>query len=67
MANRLAGVMQIGNDWVSRVRWAAMVGLTVYLLALLGWLLQREALQIPSLWPANAVAMALLLGRPWRD
>lgn len=55
------------NDWVSRIRWAMMVGLAVYLLALLGIFLQREAQYISSLWPANAVAMALLLGRSRRD
>jgi PAS domain S-box-containing protein len=44
-----------------------MVGLAVYLLALLGIFLQREAQYISSLWPANAVAIALLLGRPRRD
>jgi PAS domain S-box-containing protein len=55
------------NDWVSRIRWAVMVGLAVYLLALLGIFLQREAQYISSLWPANAVAMALLLGRSRRD
>ena len=59
--------MQIGNDWKSRVLWASSVGLTVYLLALLGILLQREAQYISSLWPANAVAIALLLSRPRRD
>ena len=55
------------TDWVSRIRWAVMVGLAVYLLALLGIFLQREAQYISSLWPANAVAMALLLGRSRRD
>jgi PAS domain S-box-containing protein len=59
--------MQIGNDWKSRILWAAMVGLAIYLLALLGIYLQREAQYISSLWPANAVAIALLLGRPRRD
>ena len=44
-----------------------MVGLAVYLLALLGIYLQREAQYISSLWPANAVAIALLLNRPTRD
>lgn len=44
-----------------------MVGLAVYLLALLGILLQREAHYISSLWPANAVAIALLLGQPRRN
>lgn len=59
--------MQIGNDWKDRALWAVMVGLAVYLLALLGIYLQREAQYISSLWPANAVAIALLLGRPRRD
>lgn len=59
--------MQIGKDWKDRILWAAMVGLAVYLLALLGMLLQHETLYISSLWPANAVAIALLLGRPKRD
>ena len=59
--------MQIGNDWQGRIVWAALVGLAVYLLALLGIYLQREAQYISSLWPANAVAIALLLGRPRRD
>lgn len=44
-----------------------MVGLAVFLLALLGIFLQREAQYIASLWPANAVAIALLLSRPRRD
>ena len=59
--------MQIANDWKGRILWAVMVGLAVYLLALLGIYLQREAQYISSLWPANAVAIALLLGRPRRD
>ncbi len=59
--------MQIANDWKGGILWAVMVGLAVYLLALLGIYLQREAQYISSLWPANAVAIALLLGRPRRD
>lgn len=59
--------MQIEKNWKNRILWAALVGLAVYLLALLGILLQREAQYISSLWPANAVAIALLLGRPRRD
>jgi PAS domain S-box-containing protein len=50
-----------------RAVWAAQVSATVFLLGLLGIMLQREAQYISSLWPANAMAMGLLLIRPQRD
>jgi integral membrane sensor domain MASE1 len=46
--------------------WAVLVGAVVFLFALLGVLLQQEAEYISSLWPANAVAIALL-NRSRRD
>ncbi len=50
-----------------RVGWFALVSATAFLLGLLGIMLQREAQYISSLWPANAVAIALLLIHPRRD
>ena len=59
--------MRVLNFSKENFAWAALVGVAVYLLALLGITLQREAAYISSLWPANAVAIAMLLRRTNRD
>lgn len=58
--------MTILEKGKKNIGWAALVGIAVFLLGLLGILLQREAAYVSSLWPANAVAIALLLDRPRR-
>lgn len=59
--------MQIGNHWKSRFAWAALVAVAVYLLAMLGVFLQGESDYIAPLWPANGVAIGLLLNRRRED
>lgn len=59
--------MQFAINQGKALRWAALLGVAVFLLGALGIVLQREAEYIASLWPANAVALALLLGRQKKD